>query len=490
MREIGLILPNQLFLNHPLLNKKMPLLLLEDSHFFNQYQFHKQKIIFHRASMQAFRERIASKYHSVDYLESGEIKDNNSLFNKLQHYKVWHLIDPVDLSIKNEWQDFTRKKGIDMRIYPSPGFLNSQESLFKYFSSQKKYYLYSFYIHQRKKRNILTRDSKPLGGKWSYDKENRRTVASNIPIPEIKIPLINSYVKEASKYVQKYFSKNPGKIVPFIYPVTHQEAQEWMNDFFAYRLQQFGDYQDAVHQSYPFLFHSLISPLLNSGLLTIDYVLSKADDLKEKIPLNSLEGFIRQVIGWREYIRAIYLLKGNKQRNSNFWKHYRKIPRAFWEGNTDIFPIDFTVEKIKKYAYAHHIERLMVLGNFMLLTEIDPVEVYRWFMMMFIDAYEWVMIPNVFGMSQFADGGLMSTKPYFSSSNYIRKMTNYEEGKWCDIWDGLYWRFIKKHQSFFDSNPRTRLIASIFRKKDGKQLNQFIKKAEDYLRKKFYQKDR
>jgi deoxyribodipyrimidine photolyase-related protein len=224
--------------------------------------------------------------------------------------------------------------------------------------------------------------------------------------------------------------------------------------------------------------------MLNVGLLTplqiIDSVLEYAK--QNDIPLNSLEGFIRQIIGWREFIRGIYVAKGTEERNRNFFQHKRKIPSSFYDGTTGIIPIDTTIRKLLKTGYAHHIERLMILGNFMLLCEFDPDEIYRWFMELFIDAYDWVMVPNVYGMSQFADGGLMSTKPYISSSNYLRKMSNYKKAQWQEIWDALYWRFIDKHREVFNKNIRMKFMVSMYDKMLTEKKEKFIIIADNYFK--------
>ena len=251
------------------------------------------------------------------------------------------------------------------------------------------------------------------------------------------------------------------------------------------RLVHFGKYQDAIRRDEPILFHSLLSPALNIGLLTPDQVVNEtlqfARAREGTIPLNSLEGFIRQIIGWREFVRGVYTLEGNQQRTINFWGHSRKLPKSFYTGTTGIDPVDSIIARLQESAYAHHIERLMVLGNFMLLCEIDPHEVYRWFMEMFIDAYDWVMVPNIYGMSQYADGGLMTTKPYISSSKYILRMSDYPRGPWCDIWDALYWHFISKHRHIFQKNPRMRVMVSSLDRMPLAKKSDYVAKAEQFL---------
>jgi len=246
-------------------------------------------------------------------------------------------------------------------------------------------------------------------------------------------------------------------------------------------MQEFGPYEDAMVQTESFLNHSVLSPLLNSGLITPMDVIDKTLKYKDDYPLNSIEGFLRQIIGWREFIRGVYQVKGSQERTTNFFNFKRKIPKSFYDATTGILPIDITIKKVQKTAYNHHIERLMVLGNFMMLCEFDPDEIYRWFMEHYIDAYDWVMVPNVYGMSQFADGGLMSTKPYISSSNYLKKMSDFPNGDWQQIWDALYWRFIDLNREIFAKNIRMKFMVSMLDKmQDEKRINHF-KIANEYL---------
>ena len=225
--------------------------------------------------------------------------------------------------------------------------------------------------------------------------------------------------------------------------------------------------------------------MLNIGLLDPVSVLDKALNFGEKhnIPINSIEGFIRQLIGWREFIRGIYKCKGTKQRTTNFWNFKREIPASFYDGTTGIDPLDDTIKKVLKTGYCHHIERLMIISNFMMLCEFNPDSVHRWFMELFIDAYDWVMVPNVYGMSLYADGGLMTTKPYISSSNYIIKMSNYKKGDWQEIWDGLFWRFMNKHRDFFLKNPRMGMLIRTFDKMDQTKRNNLINNGNDFINK-------
>ncbi len=251
------------------------------------------------------------------------------------------------------------------------------------------------------------------------------------------------------------------------------------------RFLHFGVYEDAIQRDGNFLFHSVLSPLINSGLLTSKEVVDKALGyaLNHNIPIASLEGFVRQIIGWREYMYGVYLTKGVQQRTSNYWNFSASMPDCFYSATTGIAPIDTTIKKLLATSYNHHIERLMLLGNFMLLCEIHPNEVYRWFMELYIDAYDWVMVPNIYGMSQFADGGMITGKPYISSSNYVLKMSDYTKGAWCSVWDGLFWRFMNKQREFFLSNPRLGMLIKTYDKMSAEQKNTHLKLADDFLNK-------
>ena len=199
-----------------------------------------------------------------------------------------------------------------------------------------------------------------------------------------------------------------------------------------------------------------------------------------KIPLNSVEGFLRQIIGWREFIRGVYTADGVKQRTKNYWGFKKNVPKTFYDASTNLTPVDNTISRCLKYGYSHHIERLMILGNIMILSRFDPNSVYKWFMEFFIDSYDWVMVPNIYGMSQFADGGLMSTKPYISGSNYILKMSNYKKGEWSGIWDALYWEFINSNREFFLKNHRMAMMVSMYDKKTKDVRSQYSKIYKDY----------
>ncbi len=488
MSEVVLIFPHQLFKQHPALQKIREVYLLEEWLFFRQYNFHQQKLMLHRSSMKFYENYLLENNYSVNYVETTDEKnDVTKLIAYLAQQKITsiHIADVVDEWLTKRITTACKKYAIKLVVHASPSFLNTMDEVADYFSKKKTYFQTDFYIHQRKLRKLLLEaDGKPIGGKWTFDADNRQKFPKKEVVPEVIFPNANTYIKEATNYIQQNFINNYGSIEsPYLFVSTYKEADQWLTNFLKTRFEKFGIYEDAIVADESILHHSVLSPMLNNGLLTpqqiIDAVLNYAE--KNNIPFNSLEGFIRQIIGWREFIRIVYEREGNRQRTHNYWKFKRKIPTSFWTGTTGILPIDITIKKVLKTGYCHHIERLMVLGNFMLLCEFDPDEVYRWFMEMFIDAYDWVMVPNVYGMTQFADGGLMTTKPYISGSNYLMKMSNYEKGEWQQVWDGLFWRFMHVHRNFFLQNPRLGMLVGTFDKMSEEKRNSHLANAEKYL---------
>ncbi|MBX7065840.1 MAG: cryptochrome/photolyase family protein [Parachlamydiales bacterium] len=478
--EIVLLFPHHLFENHPALQKDRLILFVEHPLFFcrGKALFHKQKIVLHRASMMHFEQTLKKKGFKTKYIE-----DNLKIVLEKQKPSLLHVAELDDHDLEKELKKMAKSLKIPLKVHPSPGFLTPTELFSEIFEGKKQYSFQTFYIEQRKRLGILVDSQlKPIGGKWSYDVENRKKAPKTLQFPEMPRASKSKFVDEAIAYVKKKYRKHPGEVEGFEYPISHSDAERFLENFLKNRLKSFGSYEDAILQDERILFHSVLSPLLNIGLLTpqqvVDETLKHAKS--HKIEINSLEGFLRQVIGWREYIRGIYHLAGPVQRKGNYFKHKRKIPKSFYDATTGILPIDTCIKKLQKYAYLHHIERLMLLGNFMLLCEIDPDEVYKWFMEMFIDSYDWVMVPNVYGMSQYADGGRMTTKPYISGSNYVLKMSDYPKGEWTSIWDALFWRFMIKHISLFEKEPRLKMLCNLAKKK--KKDRKLISTAEEFLK--------
>lgn len=488
MNSISLVFPHQLFRENPCLNRKRKVYLIEEFLFFRQYRFHRQKLIFHRASMRFYRDHLIREHYDVEYIDSVDPhSDIRTFVDRLgdKGVREVHFVDVVDDWLDKRLTANLKRKGIKIKKYASPMFLNDAADLEDYFRNRKSFFQTKFYIHQRRRLNILlSDDDKPEGGKWSFDSENRLTYPDDQQPPSILFPVETPYLRQAKSYVGKHFNENPGALNSWmIYPVTFEQAGDWLDQFIRSRLNRFGDYEDALTERWHILNHSVLSPILNAGLITPGEVVQAVLDFAEShdVPLNSLEGFIRQVIGWREFMRAVYVLEGGRERSRNFWGFERKIPPRFWEASTGVRPFDIVSKKVLKTAYAHHIERLMVLGNFMLLCEFDPDEVYRWFMELFIDAYDWVMVPNVYGMSQFADGGLFATKPYISSSNYLLKMGDFGKGEWQSVWDALFWRFMHVHRDFFLENPRMSMLVRTFDRMKASRQQDLLKAADKFM---------
>ena len=336
----------------------------------------------------------------------------------------------------------------------------------------------------------------PRGGQWSFDEANRKKVPRSTrgQVPRIELPKMDAIDVSVRAEVEKEFGGNPGTLDELYLPTSHESAKVWLGRFVKQRLVLFGAYEDAILEHESFLWHSVLTPMLNIGLLSPRQVIDTALDYAacQQVPLNSIEGFVRQVIGWREFMRATYEDLGTRMRTSNAWSHHRSLPDCFYDATTGIAPVDTAIRRLLKYGYCHHIERLMALGGFMFLCEIEPHDIYRWFMEMFVDSYDWVMVPNVYAMSQHADGGLITTKPYFCGSAYIKRMSDYATGKsvteraatgdaWWEIWDGLYWRWIENHRADLARNPRWAMMCKTAEKMDPTKMARHFEIAVSYL---------
>ncbi len=482
-----LIFPHQLFKDISVLKNFDAVYLIEEELFFTQYLFHKSKLVLHRASMRAYEVYLKENGIQVNYIENvTQAKNASQYFKAIKklHERITYY-DVCDNWLQKKINTQCIENSLGANILDTPLFVNTAQQIEDYFKDKKKFFQTDFYIAQRKQNNILvTATMQPLNGKWSFDADNRKPFPKGAIAPQLPVLKKHTYYLEAVNYVSQNFANNYGNVNDVVYPTTHQEALDWLNHFLHNRFANFGTYEDAIVANENTLHHSVLTPLLNIGLLTPMQIIEHAIAFGEKnnIAYNNVEGFVRQILGWREFIRGVYLNKGTFQRNGNYWQCITEMPKQFYNGTTGIAPVDDAIQKVLKTGYNHHIERLMVLSNFMLLCQIKPNSVYQWFMEMYIDAYDWVMVPNVYGMGQFADGGLMSTKPYISGSNYILKMSNYKKGEpWCAIWDALFWRFMHTHRNFFLSNPRIGMLVHTFDKMDEAKRKNYLQTAEKYL---------
>lgn len=463
--DITLVFPHQLFEHHPGIQANRSIALMADGLILGgdpqwPLTIHPRKLELHQQSMLAYKKRLESKGHSVLTLTPNEQQQTSDLLNQLidSGYQTFYLADPVDDLLTKRVRKTLQQRSCVLEILPTPMLLTPTEVMDDYFNGRRKPMMVHFYQMQRKRLGVLIDDQgAPVGGRWSFDADNRKKLPKGITVPEE--PSIDL-------------------------PVDHLSAQQWLDTFLEHRLAGFGTYEDAISSRHRVMWHSVLTPMLNLGLLTPQQVLNRtlaAADASE-IPLNSLEGFLRQIIGWREFMAAMYLRHGVTMRNSNFWNFEdRPIPDAFYQGTTGIPPIDDAIKRALNTGYCHHIERLMLLGNMMLLCGFHPTRIYTWFMELFVDAYDWVMVPNVYGMSQFADGGIFTSKPYLSGSNYVRKMSDYKTGEWCGIWDGLFWSFIHRHGDFFRSQPRLAMMTRNLDRMAPEVMETHYSKAQQFL---------
>jgi len=493
-KNVLLLYPNQLFSLEYLPKEVDQVIMIEEPMLFGNDQqypmyFHKQKLVFLRASMRRYIEEILwPAGYQVDYVEFHQIKETGDIVNKLQHFDKVEYFDPNDDVIARRLS--TSIQGLEDRpeinILESPNFYLTNNEVDDFFANKQKANFANFYLWQRERFNILidSKTYKPVGGKLSYEDVVHKRLPKDHVLPSFQVYGSNDFTSEAKLYVNHHFPENPGSVDDFPWPTNHKKANEWLDEFLKNRLNDFAEYEDAIDGHAPWQYHSGLSVLLNVGLLNPHEVIQRALERHEKIPapIESIESFVRQILGWREYIRGIYRKHNVQLRTANTFGHNRRLTADWYTGTTGIPPVDDVINKTLTRGYAHHVERLMILGNIMFLCDFHPDDVCRWFMEMYVDAYDWVMVPNVYGMSQFADGGSMTSKPNISSSNYILKMSHYEKGDWCDIWDGLYWRFIEKNQERFKKDPKMSIAVAQLNKLNENRKRIIGYRADDFLR--------
>ena len=490
--EILVILGNQLFpIEHIKKTNVNKIFMAEDFGLTTEHKHHKLKILMFLWSMRQYRDDLVKNGYEVFYhsIEDDNFKDKfeDKVLEVIKKKKITSIkfFEIEDHFFETKFNNFISENKLDYEIINNPMFLTTRLEFRDFLKSQKKLIrMASFYQKIRQKMSILIDDqNKPIGGKWSYDEDNRKKIPKNIDVPKIPPIQDDKKFKSLKLKINSFFHDHPGSTDYLWMPTNRKESLIWLDNFFKNKFSNFGNYEDAIISENNFLFHSAISPILNMGLLTPDEVIKKALEFSKlkSIPINSLEGFIRQVIGWREFIRGIYHNRGNEEINSNYWNHQQKLTKDWYEGTTGIDPLDDAIKDCIKFGYTHHIPRLMVICNIMNLSKIHPNEIYKWFMEMFVDSSDWVMVPNVYGMGTFADGGIFATKPYSCGSNYILKMSNYKKDDWCDIVDGLYWKFMDDNVSFFKSNPRLAILVKSLERMNTDRKELIFGKANDFI---------
>ena len=414
-----IILPHQLFHKKYLPKNIKKIILWEHPQYFTKYNFNKKKLILHRASMKHYYDYLKKNKYNIQYIN----------FNKTPTYKKATLFDPIDkIKIPNT------------TLIESPNFLLTKENYDAYKKKKGDSYMFHwFYLWGKKIVDIIPNVK-------SKDKENRKKLPKDIDIPDMPKNSNKKYIQSAIKYVNKHFKNNYGDTENFLFPISHATAKKWLKDFIKKRFENFGKYQDAIDKENDFLFHSYLSTSINIGLLNPLEIIDEIRKVKG-IPMNSYEGYIRQLF-WREYQRYCYVYFDFS--NKNYFGNKKKITKEWYDGTTGIDPIDDCIEKGFHQGYLNHIQRLMIVGNFMNLSGMNPMDGFKWFMEFSCDSYEWVMYQNVLDMAFCVtgarqNGGTMA-KPYISSSNYIIKMSNYKKGDWSEKWDTLYHNFIKNNK--------------------------------------------
>jgi len=437
---------------------------------------HKKKIAFIFSAMRHFAEELKSKGYNVFYTKLDDPDNAGSFRGEIERAIKTHKPHKVVVTEPSEYRVLKNMQswdlGISLEIRPDDRFFATHADFEAWVKGRKQLRMEYFYREIRKKHNILMSGDKPEGGEWNYDSENRKSPKDGLNIPPTYMSEPDSITRDVISLVAQRFPDHFGDLEPFHFAVTRQQALQALAKFIQERLCNFGDYQDAMLEGEPWMYHSHLSFYINCGLLLPMECVRAAESAyrDDKAPLNAVEGFIRQIIGWREYVRGIYWLKMPAYESENFLQATRELPALFWGGDTQMNCLRQCVKETRENAYAHHIQRLMVLGNFALIAGLSPDEVNEWYMIVYADAYQWVELPNVTGMILFADGGLLGSKPYSASGAYINKMSNYCKGCRYKVskkngpeacpFNYLYWDFLIRNEDKLRSNQRLRMIYS------------------------------
>ncbi|MES2520483.1 MAG: cryptochrome/photolyase family protein [Bacteroidota bacterium] len=498
-RTLRLILGDQLNHQHSWYQQKdenVSYVMMEIRQETDYVNHHIQKIIAFFTAMRAFAEDLRSQGYQVIYLKLDDEKNTQSLIRNLDNLiqkldiETFEYQQPDEYRLSEQLKDFAKKSGCD-----TEHFMISPSGFSDFFKGKKTFLMENFYRMMRKKYSILMDGSEPLTGQWNYDTDNRKKLPNNHrPIEPLTF---DKDVSEIYDLVQKQEIKTIGRVNPraFIWATTRTESLALLDFFVENCLENFGTYEDAMHPSYWSIYHSRLSFSMNIKLISPLEVVEKAvkfwEQNQDKISISQIEGFVRQIIGWREYMRGIYWAKMPDYENLNYFNHDRKLPDWFWNGQTKMNCLKHSVGQSLDFAYAHHIQRLMIIGNFTLLSGIHPDQVDEWYLGVYIDAIQWVEITNTRGMSQYADGGIVGSKPYVASANYIDKMSHYcgtcfydkskKTGLKACPFNSLYWDFYDRHADKLSKNPRIGMAYVTWNKMQPDQKAEILKQAEIYL---------
>lgn len=442
---------------------------------------HRQKIVMVLAAMRHFARDLWEAGIRVDYVALDDPANTGDFLSEWRRAVARHQAERVVLTEPGEWRvaqamERLTEDGIPVEIRADDRFFCSRARFARWAEGRRAFRMEFFYREMRRESGILMDGDQPVGGQWNFDAENRKRLPASVRPPSPPAPVSNDIVRSVIELVAWRFPDGFGDLGPFVWPVTRAAALAVLDRFIAFGLPSFGDYQDAMKDGEPFLFHALLSPALNIGLLTPREVCLAAEAAWRRgdAPLNAVEGFVRQILGWREYVRGIYWLRMPDYAQGNALGAERPLPDFYWTGRTSMRCVSQVVGQIQRHAYAHHIQRLMVMGNLALLAGFAPAEVEAWYLAVFVDAFEWVELPNTHGMALFADGGLLASKPYAASGAYINRMSDYcgrcvhdpkaRTGPTACPFTVLYWHFLMTQRDRLASNPR---MAMAFRNLDA-----------------------
>ena len=460
---------------------------------------HKKKIALLFSAMRHFADELRTDGWTVDYVTLDDADNSGSFTSEIARAAERMIPGKIIVTEPGEWRvraamdTWQDTLGVPVEILPDDRFIATHAEFQTWAEGRKQLRMEYFYRDMRRKTGLLMDGDKPEGGKWNYDAENRKPAKADLCMP-VPLRIEPDDITEAVlALVERRFGNHFGDLTPFWFGVTYAHAEAALDQFIETALAKFGDYQDAMLEGEKFLYHSLLSLYINAGLLDPLEVCRRIEAAYKdgNAPLNAAEGFIRQIIGWREYVRGIYWLKMPDYVEENFFANTRALPDFYWTGETNMACLRAAITQTKEEAYAHHIQRLMVTGNFALIAGIDPKQVHEWYLAVYADAYEWVELPNTLGMSQFADGGLLGSKPYASSGNYIHKMSDHCKGCAYDVkqktgdgacpFNPLYWHFMNRHRDRLRSNHRIGRIFSTWDRMGEEKQREYLESADNFL---------
>ena len=454
---------------------------------------HKQKLVLIFSAMRHFASELRAEGITVDYIRLDDPSNTGSFTTEVQRAIARHKPSRIAVTEPGEWRVSEMMKGWGAEILTDDRFFATPSTFAAWAKGRKQLRMEFFYRDMRRASGLLMEGDDPVGGQWNFDHDNRKSLPKDVTPPKRRRFEPDAITREVMDMVQQRFPAHFGDLEPFGWAVTREDAREALDHFITACLPNFGDYQDAMKQGNVFLYHSVISPYLNIGLLTPREICARAEEAWKRghAPLNAVEGFIRQILGWREYVRGLYWLKMPAYAETNALDAHRPLPEFYWTGKTEMNCLAQAIGDTQRHAYAHHIQRLMVTGNFALLAGLEPKEVEAWYLLVYADAFEWVELPNTHGMALFADGGVMASKPYAASGAYIDRMSDYCSGcryrpdvklgpKACPF-NYLYWDFLLRNEAKLKSNPRMAMPYRTLAKMDAERKSEIARQAALFL---------